>query len=95
MESLTNRIDERFRNRDLKSGDLKAELFLQHKHIKNLYIELVDTTNRGWKVLQTETHTLTGRKKSNPKPITQYYDTDMVLNLFELVSSDYIPHYKQ
>lgn len=48
---------------------LESGVKLTHKHNKDISIELVGTTNRGWKVKQTEP------KGRSTKTTTQYYDS--------------------
>jgi hypothetical protein len=58
-------------------------MILKHKHIEGLSIELLNQTNRGWKVLQTELFTpWTGKKLRKPKTATKYYSQAEIADLF-------------
>ena len=50
---------------------------LQHNTIPTLTIEILDVTNRGYKVRETDTRGLT--RKSRQGKIAYYYKNDMTL----------------
>jgi hypothetical protein len=56
----------------------------KHKHLKGLYIELVDTTSKGWKVRQTEEYNVKGDKKlTTPKSKIAYFSSSEINELFK------------
>ena len=79
-----------------KNGKLDAEDFkmlrgkmamggelMKHKHLENVTIQLIEPTNKGWKVKQIETHSINGRKLSIPKEKVAYFSKEEIRDLFE------------
>ena len=56
---------------------------MKHKHNENITIELIEPTNKGWKVKQIETHSIRGRKLSAPKEKVTYFSKEEIKELFE------------
>ena len=55
----------------------------KHKYIKGLSIELISTTKKGYKVLQTELYNISGSKKlRTPKVKTAYFSDSEIKDLF-------------
>jgi len=66
-----------------ESREIKVGTKLTHKHDKNISIELISTTNRGWKVKQTEP-----KGPRSTKTTTQHYDSQDISgdkSLFESI----------
>lgn len=61
-----------------KGGEL-----MKHKHNEHITIELIEPTNKGWKVKQIETHSVGGRKLSTPKEKVAYFSKEELTDLFE------------
>ena len=74
MEGVKESVNERYTG---NSGDK-----LKHKYDKNIEIELIEPTNKGWKVYQTD--------KGNKRKIAYFDKQDIVGNksLFESVNED-------
>jgi hypothetical protein len=80
-----------------KNGKLDAEDFkmlrgekmamggelMKHKYLENVSIQLIEPTNKGWKVKQIETHSINGRKLSIPKEKVAYFSKEEIRDLFE------------
>jgi hypothetical protein len=56
---------------------------MKHKHNEYITIELIEPTNKGWKVKQIETHSVRGRKLSTPKEKVAYFSKEEISDLFE------------
>jgi len=61
----------------------KGGEIMRHKHYDYISIELIEPTNKGWKVKQIETHTSQGKKLSKPKEKISYFSKDEIRDLFE------------
>ena len=61
---------------------------MKHKHYDYITIELIEPTNKGWKVKQIETHTSYGKKLSKPKEKIAYYSKDEIKDLFKPYMED-------
>jgi hypothetical protein len=69
----------------LEKGGYMAEggEIMKHKHNEHITIELIEPTNKGWKVKQIETHSVGGRKLSTPKEKVAYFSKEELSDLFE------------
>jgi hypothetical protein len=56
---------------------------MKHKYNEHITIELIEPTNKGWKVKQIETHSVGGRKLSTPKEKVAYFSKEELSDLFE------------
>jgi hypothetical protein len=56
---------------------------MKHKHYDYITIELIEPTNKGWKVKQIETHSTLGKKLSKPKEKIAYFTKDEIKELFQ------------
>jgi hypothetical protein len=56
---------------------------MKHKHNEHITIELIEPTNKGWKVKQIETQSVGGRKLSTPKEKVAYFSKEELSDLFE------------
>jgi hypothetical protein len=56
---------------------------MKHKHYDYITIQLLEPTNKGWKVKQIETHNTSGKKLSKPKEKIQYFSKEEIKELFE------------
>jgi hypothetical protein len=61
----------------------KGGEIMKHKHNEHITIELIEPTNKGWKVKQIETHSVGGRKLSTPKEKVAYFSKEELSDLFE------------
>jgi hypothetical protein len=57
---------------------------MKHKYNQNITIELIEPTNKGWKVKQIETHSVSGKKLSKPKEKVAYFTKDEIKDLFDV-----------
>jgi hypothetical protein len=80
MQDLINAVDWSKWESDkyAKGGEL-----MKHKHNEHITIELIEPTNKGWKVKQIETHSVRGRKLSTPKEKVAYFSKEELSDLFE------------
>ena len=56
---------------------------MKHKHNEHITIQLIEPTNKGWKVKQIETHSISGKKLSTPKEKVAYFSKDEIKELFQ------------
>ena len=56
---------------------------MKHKHYDYITIQLIEPTNKGWKVKQIETHSTLGKKLSKPKEKIAYFSKDEIKDLFQ------------
>jgi hypothetical protein len=56
---------------------------MKHKHYDYITIELIEPTNKGWKVKQIETHSNLGKKLSKPKEKIAFFTKDEIKELFQ------------
>jgi hypothetical protein len=61
---------------------------MKHKYYGYITIELIEPTNKGWKVKQIETHTSSGKKLAKPKETIQYYRKDELRDLFDKIMAN-------
>jgi hypothetical protein len=71
--------------REYADGGMMAKggEIMKHKHNEHITIELIEPTNKGWKVKQIETHSIGGRKLSTPKEKVAYFSKEELTDLFE------------
>jgi len=65
-----------------------GDKIMKHKHNQNITIELIEPTNKGWKVKQIETHSIKGKKLSTPKEKIAYFSKEEIKDLFENKMAD-------
>jgi hypothetical protein len=61
---------------------------MKHKHNEHITIQLIEPTNKGWKVKQIETHSISGKKLSTPKEKVAYFSKDEIKELFQPMMAD-------
>lgn len=75
-----NASEQRQDNRQPEEGRMYV-----HKYDPSIKIQLINTTARGWKVIQFDANNPNGSKRRTPKRKTAYYDDADIKHTFKTI----------